>query len=300
MKSEKIWPALPYEEWKDTLEALHMKMQIPGKVKLGLNPFLNQWWHVAFHLTASGMTTGLIPFGDFVFEINFDFTNHHTVIRTSDRREKIISLVQCSVAEYYIEFMNALYSLGINIKINTLPAEVPNPVHCDEDTRRAYDKKYVFNWWQVLIQAGKIMEQYRSTFRGKQNPVLFYWGSFDLNVTRYNGKTAPLPKQGGRIMEFSEDEENFSCGFWAGSETYPKPAFYSYIYPAQKEMESLKIKPDSASFNSSMGEFILDYDEVRKSSSPGELLLEFFNSTYHESAKLAGWDLKSLKTRRPG
>ncbi len=190
MKSEKIWPALPYEEWKDTLEALHMKMQIPGKVKLGLNPFLNQWWHVAFHLTASGMTTGLIPFGDFVFEINFDFTNHHTVIRTSDRREKIISLVQCSVAEYYIEFMNALYSLGINIKINTLPAEVPNPVHCDEDTRRAYDKKYVFNWWQVLIQAGKIMEQYRSSFRGKQSPVLFYWGSFDLNVTRYNGKTA--------------------------------------------------------------------------------------------------------------
>jgi hypothetical protein len=299
MKPEILWPQLPFEEWKDTLEALHMKMQIPGKVKLALNPFLNEWWHVAFHLTASGMTTGLIPYHDFVFEINFDFINHNLLIRTSDNREKTISLIQCSVAEFYFEFMNALYVLDIAIKINTLPAEVPNPVRCDEDTRRAYNKDFVYRWWQVQIQTGKILEQFRSRFRGKSSPVLFYWGSFDLNVTRYSGKAVVPPENGGKIMLFSEDEENFSCGFWAGNDNYPKPAFYSYMYPAPKGIENTGFKPRLASFNQTLGEFILNFEDVNKSESPGELIMEFLNSTYEESAKLAGWNIESLRTKFP-
>ncbi|HEY3250220.1 MAG TPA: DUF5996 family protein [Ignavibacteria bacterium] len=299
MNLEIIWPSLPYDEWKDTLEALHMKMQIVGKIKLELNPFLNQWWHVAFYLNASGMTTGLIPYKDFVFEINFDFIEHNLFIRTSDKHVKTISLMNCTVAEFYREFMDALYALEINVAINTLPAEVPNPIHCHEDTRSAYNKEYVYRWWQILLQSGKIFERFRSGFRGKGSPVHFYWGSFDLSETRYSGKTAMPPKQGGRIMQFAENEENYACGFWAGSVNYPKPAFYSYLYPSPKGIDGLKIKPQIASYNSKLGEFILDYEDVRKSESPDELILKFLNSTYEGSAKLAGWDIESLKAQIP-
>ncbi len=299
MKSENLWPPLPFEEWKDTLEALHMKMQVVGKVKLALNPFLNQWWQVAFYLNASGMTTELIPFNDIVFEINFDFVNHNLFIRTSDNRTKTISLINCTVAEFYKKLMDSLADIGIKITINTLPAEVPNPIHCYEDMRKAYDKEYVFRWWQIQIQFGKVLERFRSGFNGKSSPVHFFWGSFDLNQTRYSGKSTAPPKQGGKIMQFAENEENFSCGFWPGNENYPKPALYSYVYPAPAGIESVRIKPKEASYNSQLGEFILDYDDIRKSQSPDKLILEFLNSTYEESAKLAGWDIESLKTKIP-
>ncbi len=300
MKSDNLWPPLPFEEWRDTLEALHMKIQVAGKIKLALNPFLNHWWQVAFYLNASGMTTGLIPYSDLVFEINFDFINHYLFIRTSDNRTKTISLIECTVAEFYKELINTLTDLGIKVTINTLPAEVPNPIHCYEDMRMAYDKEYAYRWWQIQIQCGKVLERFRSDFRGKSSPVQFYWGSFDLNETRYSGKSAAPPEQGGKIMQFAENEENFSCGFWPGNENYPKPAFYSYIYPAASGIGSVKIKPKEAAYSTLLGEFILDYEDVRKSSSPGEMIMEFLSSTYEESAKLAGWDIKSLRIQIPG
>jgi hypothetical protein len=299
MKSENLWPPLPFEEWQDTLEALHMKMQVVGKIKLALNPFLNQWWQVAFYLNASGMTTGLIPYNNIIFEINFDFINHNLFIRTSDNRTKTISLIHCTVAEFYKELMDTLDALDINVTINTLPSEVPNPVHCYEDMRIAYDKEYVFRWWQIQIQCGKVLERFRSGFNGKSSPVHFYWGSFDLNETRYSGKPAAPPEGGGKIMQFAENEENFSCGFWPGNENYPKPAFYSYMYPAPAGIESVRIKPKEAAYSTQLREFILDYGDVRKSHSPDELILEFLNTTYEEGAKLAGWNIESLKTQIP-
>lgn len=293
------WPELSYSSWKETLDALHMKMQIAGKVKLALSPFLNQWWNTAFHINTSGLSSGLISFENIIFEINFDLTLHKCIIKTSGSKIIEIPLMQCSVAEFYSELMGALARLGINVKINTLPAEVPEPVHCYEDTRRAYDKEYVSRWYRILLRSGMVFEKFRSSFRGKSSPVNFFWGSFDLSETRYSGKSAKPPEQGGRIMKYAENEENFAVGFWAGNINYPKPAFYTYMYPAPKGIESVKIKPDAASFNPKLGEFILDYEEIRKLADPEEMILDFLNSTYLESAKLAGWDIESLKAEIP-
>lgn len=292
------WPPIKYDEWKDTLDALHMKMQVVGKIKLELNPFLNHWWHVAFYFTSSGMTTGLIPYNDMVFEIDFDFIYHKVIIRTNGE-VKEVSLFDCSVAQFYNELMRTLNNLDIKITINTLPSEVPNPIHCHQDTRSAYDKQYVYRWWQILLQSWKVFEQFRSLFRGKSSPVQFFWGSFDLSYARYSGKIVSPPGYGGKIMAYAENEENFACGFWPGNANYPYAAFYSYFYPAPHGIENVTIKPQPASYNAKLGEFILNYDDVRETESPGELILEFLNSTYTQSAKLAGWDIESLRTHGP-
>jgi hypothetical protein len=293
------WPELDYGSWKDTLDALHMKMQVAGKVKLALSPFLNQWWNTAFHQNATGLTTGLISSGNIIFEINFDLTLHKCIIKTSGSKINEIPLIQFSVAEFYDELMGMLSGLGVIVTINTLPAEVPDPVHCYEDNRSAYDKEYVSRWHQILLRSGIVFEKFRSSFRGKSSPVNFFWGSFDLSETRFSGKKAKLPEQSGRIMKYAENEENFAIGFWPGSAVYPKPAYYSYLYPAPKGIESVSIKPQFASFHPGLGEFILDYEDIRKSAEPEELILGFLNSTYLESAKLAGWDIESLKAEIP-
>jgi hypothetical protein len=300
MDNENLWPSLPFGECKDTMETLHMKMQVVGKVKLGLTPFLNQWWNVAFYLNTSGMTTGLIPYNDIIFEINFDFTTHELTIRTSENRVKLIDLAAATVADFYREFMNSLNEFGISVTIDPTPAEVPNPIRCDEDTRSTYEKDHVYRWWKILLGTNMVLEKFRSSFRGKSSPVLFYWGSFDLAHSRFSGKTAEHPKQGGIIMKYAENEENFAVGFWHGYMKYQKPAFYSYIYPSAKGIENAKIKPGAASYKPELGLFILDYDVVRTSEKPAERILDFLNSTYEESAKLAGWDIESLKAQIPG
>jgi len=220
---------LPYGEWKDTLEALHMKMQVVGKVKLALCPFLNHWWNVAFRVSSSGLNTGLIPYEDIVFEIYFDFINHNVYIHTSDNQLKVIPLVPSSVAKFYSDLMHSLNSMGIHVNINRIPSEVPEPVPCDIDERASYDRENVFNWWKILTGCSIIFEKFRSDFRGKASPVHFFWGSFDLCLSRFNGKMCTPPETSGRIMLFSENEENITFGFWAGNKNYPKPAFYSYI-----------------------------------------------------------------------
>jgi hypothetical protein len=299
MNKANQWPSLPYDEWRETLDTLHMKMQVAGKVKLALTPFLNHWWNVAFHVTVNGITTELIPYNDIVFEIDFDFINHNISIRTSDNQMKSIPLVTGSVAGFYKELMSSLNAMDISVTINKVPSEVSNPVPCDIDERSSYNKEYVFRWWSILVHSQIIFEKFRSGFRGKSSPVHFFWGSFDLCGTRFSGKPCSPPPHSGRIMHFAENEENFTFGFWAGNSKYPKPAFYSYIYPAPEGTSSLKINPQSAGFDQKQGLFILDYNDVQASKMPHELILQFLESTYNESARLAGWDVESLKARLP-
>lgn len=295
-KVQTKWPALPYEKWKDTLDTLHMWMQIVGKVKLALHPFINHWWEVAFQINSSGVTTGLIPYQDDAFDVSFNFIRHEVIIhKTSDEYVKI-SLYPRPVASFYSEFMGALRDLGINVTINPMQVEVPEPVSCETDElHSSYDSRYVLSWWQLQVKCCLLFERFRSPFRGKSSPIHFYWGSFDLNGTRYSGRTVAPPEYGGRIMRFAENEENFSFGFWPGDSRYPHPAFYSYLYPSPKGVEDVHIEPGAASFNTSMGEFIMPYEEIYRSPSPENMILKFLQSTYNESARLAGWDLKSME-----
>ena len=294
MAIESVWHKLPYEEWKDTLNGLHMKMQILGKVKLELCPFLNQWWQVAFHLTSTGFSSGLIPYETFVFEFLIDLDQHSITIQSSTGKKNVIPLTGCSVADFYSQIMKALEGLDIHVTINTLPAEVSDPIRCEDDTlEREYDSNYVNKWWQILLQIQRVFDNFRSDFRGKSSPVHFFWGSFDLCETRFSGNKCDPPENGGIIMKYAENEENFTFGFWAGNPSYPKPAFYSYFYPAPNNISDLKC------FNKVMGEFILDYDDVLNSTSPETLMLNFLKETYQGGAKLAKWNVNELHSELP-
>jgi hypothetical protein len=294
MNSGNHWPTLNYESWKDTLDTLHMKMQIIGKVKLALNPFLNQWWQVTFHLNLKGMTTSLIPYKDGIFEIEFNFLDHNLSISTSGNNSAIINLYDSSVAEFYHEFMEAMTSLGISVKINTMPCEFIDPVPFELDHgKNSYDKEFVQRWWRILLKIQPVFERFRTGFRSKSSPVHFFWGSFDLSESRFSGKPCQYPQGGGRIMKFAENEENFTFGFWPGDKNFPHPAFYSYFYPAPAGIESLNY------FSPYMKEFILDYQEVINTPDPEETILNFLSETYDEGAALAGWDVKSLRAEIP-
>jgi hypothetical protein len=297
-----MWLELPYQEWKDTLDTLHMWMQIVGKVKLQLSPFVNQWWEVAFYVTVYGMTTGRIPSGNDAFQVDFDFLTHTLSIRTSNNQQKILSLESRSVAEFYKEFMEVLMSLGIHVVINPVPVEVQDVIPFTKDTRHAsYAKDYVTEWWRILLQISMVFDRFRSSFRGKSSPIHFFWGSFDLSGTRFSGKTAVPPKMEGsmgKIMRFAENEENFAFGFWPGDQRLPYPAFYSYMYPTPKGMQAIKFDK-SISFNEQLGECILPYEVIRKATSPEKSILRFLETTYTESAKLAGWDITSLQGKVP-
>jgi Family of unknown function (DUF5996) len=218
---------------------------------------------------------------------------------TSDNEFRTVLIKDCTVAEFYAELMKSLGTLGIKVTINTLPSEVPDPIHCFQDTRDAYDEKYVQRWWKINLNSKLIIERFRSSFRGKSSPVQFFWGSFDLSHARYSGKPAAPPNYGGIIMKYAENEENFTCGFWPGSPNYPEPAFYSYMYPAPNGIERAAVKPAKATFNSKLGEFILNYEDIRNSAAPDEMILGFLNSTYEESARIAGWDTEFFRAERP-
>lgn len=294
------WPELPFEEWRDTCQTLHMWMQAVGKVKLELCPFLNQWWEVAFHLTARGMTTGLIPWKESAFDIEFDFTDHHLRIRVSDGRIKELSLEPRAVADFYRLFMQMLRDLGINLTINTTPSEIPNPIPFEQDTAHAsYDAVWVQRWWRVQLSVAQVIERYRTPFHGKSSPVNFFWGSFDLAETRFNGKPADPPNYGGTIMRYGEDAENFAIGFWPGSDQFPHAALYAYMYPAPAGTENARIRPRGAGWNPDLGEFVFPYEEARKAPDVGEAILEFFQSTYEANAALAGWDRATLEGNVP-
>ncbi len=294
------WPELAYDSWKDTCDTLHLWTQVVGKVKLELCPFLNQWWETAFFLTARGMSTGNIPWHEESFEVNFDFIDSRLVINTSDGRTQQITLEPRTVADFYSLFMNTLKSLGIEVAISTLPTEITNPIRFEQDTTHAsYDKTAVHNWWRIMVATERVMNRFRTPFHGKSSAVQFFWGSFDLDATRFSGKPTPPPNNGGRIMKYGENEENFAIGFWPGTEQFPYPAFYTYIVPAPDKLADASISPEVAYFDGKLGEFLLLYDELRNSSSPEEDLLAFFQSTYEVSANLAGWDRTALEGNVP-
>jgi hypothetical protein len=294
------WPALPYEAWQETLDTLHMWTQMVGKVKLELVPFLNQWWEVAFTVTARGLTTGAIPYDHRIFQVDFDFLDHRLTVAVNDGSTRAIPLQPQSVADFYQEFMSALEELGIRVRITTNPVEVENTIPFDQDRVHAtYDPEYVNRWWRILLQVDRLLQQYRTSFVGKSSPVLFWWGSFDLAETRFSGRPAPPREWPTRWMALGADQEQASAGFWPGSGKLREPAFFAYTYPEPPGCRDAVIQPDAASYRLDLSEFILPYEAARTAPNPDQMILDFFRSAYEIGATLGGWDRSSLEQPDP-
>jgi hypothetical protein len=296
---ERAWPALPLAEWEETRATLHMWTQIVGKVRLALSPRINHWWEVPLYVSSRGLTTSAIPYGEGVFEVEFGFIEHFLQIRVSDGRTKTLKLRPQSVADFYREFMTTLESLGIHVKIWAMPVEIPNPIRFDEDRVHAsYDPEYANRFWRILVTVNNIFTEFRAGFIGKCSPVHFFWGSFDLAVTRFSGRPAPERPGADAMTREAYSHEVSSAGWWPGSAEIKDAAFYSYAAPAPDGFGSAAIRPKQAFFNQTMGLFVLPYDEVRRADSPRTMLLEFLRSTYEAAANLAKWDRASLE-RKP-
>jgi len=293
--NQDAWPELPLEAWQDTYATLHMWTQIVGKVRLALSPRVNHWWEVPLYVSARGLTTSAIPYGNEIFEIQFDFIEHELIIQTSWGASKTMELEPRSVAEFYAEFMAALRSLGIEVKISTMPCEVPNPVRFERDTQHAsYDREYAHRLWKVLVLCDMVFKEFRAGFIGKDSPVHFFWGSFDLCVTRFSGRRAPERPGADSITREAYSHEVISAGFWPGGGEVKGAAFYAYAAPEPPGFAEEKVKPAAAFYHPGMKEFLLMYDDVRSAASPREALLSFLESTYEAGANLARWDRKEL------
>ncbi len=291
-----LWPPLPFEEWKDTYDTLHMWTQIVGKVRMELTPLLNHWWNVPFYLTARGLTTSPIPYRSRTFEVDFDFIDHNLFIQTSEGTAKVMPLIPRPVADFYREFMEALRSLNIDVIINTLPSEVTNPIRCDEDfVHASYDPEYANRFWRILVQSDKVFKAFKSQFIGKSSPVHFFWGSFDLALTVFSGRRAPERPGVDRMTREAYSHEVISCGFWPGDDRLRAPAFYSYTSPEPPGLPTASFRPEEAFYSQELSLFLLRYDDVRTASSPELALLEFFQSTYEAGANLAHWDREALE-----
>jgi hypothetical protein len=292
------WPNLPYPEWKDTYETIHMWTQIVGKIRLVLSPKVNHWWHTALYVTPRGLTTSPIPYAGRTFEVQFDFTDHNLSIQTSDGMTRYMGLYPRSVADFYQELMAILRSMGIEVKINPMPQEVPSPIRFDQDNEHAsYDQVYVVRFWHILVQTDQIFKVFRGRFIGKCSPVHFWWGSFDLAVTRFSGRRAPERSGANYINREAYSHECSSVGFWPGSGGLQKPAFYAYTVPAPIGFNEAPIRPKSAYYDSNIREFLLLYDNVRTTDQPGEMLLEFLQSSYEAGANLGKWDRDGLELK---
>jgi hypothetical protein len=296
------WPELPYAAWKDTRDTLHLWTQVIGKIRLAQTPWLNHSWHVTLYVTARGLTTGPMPWQGGAFQIGFDFIDHVLQIRTNDGRLREFSLQPMSVAQFYAGVVVSLKDLGIDVPINLMPNEIPDAVPFDKDTaHKSYDAEYANRFWRVLLAADLVFSKFRSGFIGKSSPVHFFWGSFDLAVTRFSGRTAPkhpggVPNLPNNVAQEAYSHEVSSAGFWpGGGGPIDYPAFYSYAYPAPNGFADAKVAPAEAFFSKDLGEFILPYDAVRNASDPDAALMEFLQSTYEAAANLAKWDRKGLE-----
>ncbi len=293
--SEAAWPALPLEAWKDTYATLHMWTQIVGKIRLALTPLQNHWWNVPLYVTSRGLTTSPIPNGDRPFELWFDFLDHQLVLQVSDGSRTTIPLVSRSVAEFYAEVMRLVHSAGIEVEIWKMPVEVPDPIPFDQDDRHAsYDPDAASRFWRILLSVHCVFDEFRARFIGKSSPVHFFWGSFDLAVTRFSGRLAPERPGADRITKEAYSHEVSSVGFWPGS-GIGNPAFYSYASPAPPGFRERPIRPPAARYDDQLSEFILMYDDVRSATSPGAALLDFCQTTYEAAAALGNWDRKALE-----
>jgi hypothetical protein len=299
------WPALPFAEWKDTAATLHMWTQIVGKIRLTLSPWTNHSWHVTLYVTSRGLTTSPIPHGSVTFEIQFDFIDHQLLIDKSDGARRTIPLKPQSVAEFYRAVMKTLSDLELPVTINTVPNEIENPIPFDQDEEhRSYDREYANRFWRVLVQSDRVFKEFRSRFCGKCSPVHFFWGSFDLAVTRFSGRPAPqhpggVPHLPDEITREAYSQEVSSLGFWPGSAAAPTPLFYSYSYPEPPGFSEAKIQPDAAFYEAKLHEFILPYDGVRTAEKPDQILLDFAQSAYDAASKLGKWDRAALEEKKP-
>ncbi len=296
-----VWPALPYAAWRDTCINLQLRTQIVGKIRLVLTPWLNHSWHVTQYVTARGLTTGPIPYEDRVFQIEFDFIEHRLVLQSSDGRTQSLALVEQPVADFYRAVMGLMTECGLEVRINRMPNEVPDPIRFDEDHQhRAYDAQAVERFWRALLQIDRVFRLFRSSFLGKVSPVHFFWGSFDLAVTRFSGRPAPLLQSSAPGLPVAVAREAYShevssAGFWPGGSGVDEAAFYSYAYPQPAGFGTSKVQPAEAYYHEELGQFLLPYEVVRTSRSPDDTLLTFLQSTYLAAAEGAGWDRAGLE-----
>jgi len=299
------WPVLAYADWQDTCNTLHLWTQIVGKVKLALAPLSNHWWGIVLFVTARGLTTGAMPYRDRVLQIDFDFCAHELILRTSDAREQRIALVPMATADFYAAVMTRLSALDVDVRIRTMPVEIEGAIPFEQDRVHAsYDGAAAQTFWRQLVQADRVFNIFRARFLGKVSPVHFFWGSFDLAVTRFSGRAAPplksnnSPNVAAWVMNEAYSHECSSVGFWPGNGGYGRAAFYAYAYPEPDGFGAQNVAPQGAAYNADVGQFLLDYDAVRTAVSPDDALLDFMQSTYEAAANRGGWDRKDLE-RQP-
>jgi hypothetical protein len=296
------WPDLVLEEWQDTLATLHLWTQIVGKIRLKTTPLVNHWWNVPLYVSARGLTTSPMPYGDRIFEIYFDFIDHQLRIDCSDGSLSELPLRPQSVAEFYQELMTALHGLGFDVKIWTMPVEVPSPFSAvreaipfeKDSVHKSYDADHVNRFWRALVSIDDVFKQFRARFIGKVSPVHFWWGSFDHAVTRFSGQVAPPREGADKITVEAYSHEVISHGWWPGGNGF-QAAFYAYAAPEPAGFGKAKVKPEAAFYSNDVKEFFLPYEAVRTSASPEEALMDFCQSTYEAGANLAGWDRKTLE-----
>ncbi len=301
--SPDAWPSLPYAAWRESCATLQLWTQVVGKIRLALAPHVNHWWQVPLYVTARGLTTSPIPLPGRSFQIGFDFVDHRLVIACSDGMRTGFDLAPCAVADFYRATMEALGKLGIAVNIWTMPVEIPDAIPFEQDRIHAsYDRDYVCRFWRVLVQCDRVFNLFRARFLGKASPVHFFWGSFDLAVTRFSGRRAPdfageVPHLGNWVMCEAYSHEVSSCGFWPGGGAVDEPMFYSYAYPAPVGFAAAPIKPSAAYWHAALGEFVLPYETLRQARDVDATLLDFLESTYAAAADLAQWDRAALERR---
>jgi Family of unknown function (DUF5996) len=291
-----IWPSLPLAEWRETHDTLHMWLQMVGKTRLALAPKQNHWWHVPLYVTSRGLTSSAIPYGTGAFEVEFDFIEHRLVVTTSEGVTRAIPLRAQAVADFYREYVSLLDSLGIAVKFWPVPVEVDQPIPFLEDRLHAsYDAGHVHRFFLMLLQADRIMKRFQGRFLGKSSPVHFFWGAFDMALTRFSGRRAPEhPETEWWVIREANSHEEISVGFWPGSGAVPEPAFYAYARPEPPGFAARSIRPDAAFYSRDLADFVLPYEAVRKAPRPDEAVLDFYQSVYEAGADLGRWDRAAL------
>jgi hypothetical protein len=298
MNGASQWPELAFGDWAETADTLHMWTQIVGKTRMVLTPLQNHWWNVPLYVTARGLGTSAIPYGDDVLDIEFDFLAHELHLRMGSGESQVMKLKARTVADFYEEYLGCLKELGVSVKINPMPVEVADPVRFDIDTEhKSYDAKYVHRFWQALVHADKVFRAWGTGFLGKVSPVHFFWGSFDLAVTRFSGRLAPPRPGADSIQREAYSHEVISAGFWPGNGGYGTAAFYCYAAPVPAGLSEATIRPDEAGWDKALGEFVFKYDAVRALAAPEKALMEFLESAYGAAADVAKWDRAALERR---
>jgi len=301
MPKQGPWPELQYDNWKDTLATVHLWTQIVGKIRLRKMPWLNHSWHVTLYVTPWGLSTDSMPYQDGLFRIEFDFIHHELNIQTSAGNKAQVQLKPMTVADFYKEVFRQLKALDIDVAIHPVPSEIENAIPFDKDTiHQSYDAARMRNFWEAIVKIHNVFTRFRAHFTGKVSPVHFFWGAFDLAVTRFSGRNAPVhpgqaPNMPARVMQEAYSKEVSSCGFWPGSDQFPHPVFYAYAYPGPEDFSRQPVQPSEAQWSKDLDEFLLPYEVVQRSANPEQTLLDFMQSTYEAAANTGNWDRTSLE-----